>query len=333
MRTIDVHSHLLPQILRDAIAKGETWHGMGHEANEGLGFIVGHGRRIMINSPKLHFTPEERIANMDQDGTDVQVVSIHTPLFPYHWEPGPALQMSKEVNDEISDMTRKFPDRFAGLATLPAQDVNASIEELERAVKALGLKGAELDMEVHGANWDEPQFLPLFKAAESLGALLFFHPQPQENIVALGRTRKYGLPNSIGVPLEDTLLVATLIYGGILEKCPNLKVCVAHGGGPACFGMGRMDHGWKVRSEARVNIPRPPSAYQSQLYYDCLTSSEATLRFLIDSVGIDQVVVGSDWPFVGWDPSPAGWLEGLTSLTLEEKEKISWRNLESLLGI
>ena len=117
--------------------------------------------------------------------------------------------------------------------------------------------------------------------------------------------------------------MATLIFSGVLDECPNLRVCIAHGGGGACFGMGRLDHGWQVRSEARVNIRKPPSAYQKQIYYDFLTSSEAGLRFLIDSVGIDRVVIGSDWPFVGWDPSPGGWLESL-SLTREEKEKISW---------
>ena len=230
-------------------------------------------------------------------------------------------------------MTRQWPDRFAGLATLPVQDVDAAIAELERAVKVLGLKGAELDMVVNGQNWDEPHFLPLFKAAEEIDALLFFHPQPQDNIVAVERTLKYGLPNSVGVVMEDALVVATLICGGILDECPNLRVCIAHGGGGACFGMGRLDHGWQVRSEARVNILKPPSAYQKQIYYDFLTSSEAGLRFLIDSVGADRVVIGSDWPFVGWDPSPGAWLEGLESLSREEKEKVSWKNLEALLGI
>ena len=333
MRTIDVHAHLMPQCLWKAVDAGESWYGMQLESGDGPGFVVGNGKRVFINSPKLRFTPEERIADMDVDGTDVQVVSIHTPLFPYHWEVDQALQMSREVNDEIAGMARQWPERFAGLATLPLQDVEASIIELERAVKVLGLKGAEFDMVVNGHTWDEPQFLPLFKAAESMGALLFFHPQPQENLVALEWTRKYGLSNSIGVPLEDTIMVATLIFGGILEKCPNLIACIAHGGGPACFGMGRLDRAWQVRSEARTHIPKPPSAYQRQLYYDFLTSSEPSLRFLIDSVGADRVVVGSDWPFVGWDPSPAGWLEGLQSLSLEEKEKISYRNLEELLGI
>ena len=333
MRHIDVHTHLAPQSLWKAFEHGEDWHGMGYEAQGESEFIVGNGKRILINSPKLRYTPEKRLAEMDSEGTDVQVVSIHTPLFPYHWETGAATQASKDVNDEIAGMTKKWPDRFAGLATLPVQDVDASIEELERAVKVLGLKGAELDTVANGVNWDEPHFLPLFKAAESLEALLFFHPQPQDNLVALEKTLKYGLPNSVGVVLEDALVVATLIYGGILEECPNLKVCIAHGGGGACFGMGRMDHGWQVRSEARVNIVKPPSAYQKQIYYDFLTSSEAGLRFLIDTVGADRVVIGSDWPFVGWDPSPGGWLEGLQSLSPDEKEKVSWKNLESLLGI
>ena len=333
MRHIDVHAHLAPQVLWQALDNGTDWHGMRHEAQGEAEFIVGHGKRILINSPKIRYTPEQRLADMDAEGTDVQVVSIHTPLFPYHWDTAEAVQASREVNDEIAGMTERWPDRFAGLATLPVQDVDAAIDELERAVKVLGLKGAELDMVVNGLNWDEPQFLPLFKAAESLGALLFFHPQPQDNIVAVERTLRYGLPNSVGVVMEDALVVATLICGGILEECPNLKVCIAHGGGGACFAMGRLDHGWQVRSEARVNILKPPSAYQSQIYYDFLTSSEAGLRFLIDAVGADRVVIGSDWPFVGWDPSPGGWLEGLQSLSTEEKEKIAWKNLEALLGI
>ena len=333
MRVIDVHAHLAPQTLWQRFEQGQDWHGMGHEARGDQEFIVGNGKRILINSPKIRYTPEERLADMDADGTDVQVVSIHTPLFPYRWETEAAIRASREVNDEIAGMTQRWPDRFAGLATLPAQDVDAAIEELERAVKVMGLKGAELDMVVNGLNWDEPQFLPLFKAAESLDALLFFHPQPQDNIVALEKTLKYGLPNSVGVVLEDALMVATLIYGGILDECPNLRVCIAHGGGGACFAMGRVDHGWQVRPEARTKILKPPSAYQDRIYYDFLTSSEAGLRFLIDTVGADRVVVGSDWPFVGWDPSPGGWLEGLQSLSQEEKEKIAWRNLEGLLGI
>ena len=126
--------------------------------------------------------------------------------------------------------------------------------------------------------------------------------------------------------------MAALIFGGVLEKCPDLKVCVAHGGGPACFGMGRMDHAWQVRSEARINIQRPPSTYLNRMYYDTVTNSEPVLRFLIDTVGIDRVVLGSDCPSSAGTrhrqlgPKPE-------SLTQEEKDKILWQNLEALLGL
>lgn len=331
MRTIDVHAHLMPQCLWNAFDNGQEWYDIHHEPGVGLGTAVSSVKRIGI-PPKLRYTPEERLRDMDAQGTDVQVISIHTPLFSYHLEASQGQQLARDVNDEIAGMVRQWPTRFSGLATLPVQDVGMAIEELDRAVNVLGLKGAELDMVVNGRTWDEPYFLPLFKAAESMGALLFFHPQPQDNLVR-DRIDRYALGNSIGVPVEDALLVATLIHGGILETCPNLKVCVAHGGGPACFGIGRMDRGWQVRSEARAHIQKPPSAYLPKLYYDCITMSEPALRFLIDHVGIDRVVLGSDWPFVQWDPSPAGWVNNLESLSQEEKSKILWQNLEQLLGL
>src|SRR2546425_1733415 len=332
MKTIDIHAHLVPKTLWQAAEAKRDWYGFRHEPGEGLGTFVGNGKRTQFSSPKVRLTPEERLKDMDAQGVDVHVVSIHTPFFGYHLDPAQGRALARDVNDEIAAMARQWPTRFAGLATLPAQDVGAAIEELERAVTTLGLKGAELDTVMQGHPWDEPQFLPLFKAAEALGAVLFFHPQPQDNLL-LARTDKYGLANSIGVPVEDALAVAALIFGGILDVCPALKACIAHGGGPACFGMGRMDRGWQVRSEARLHIQKPPSTYQRRLYYDCITSSEAALRFLIDQVGVDRVVLGSDWPFVQWEPSPVAWVQGLQSLTEEEKAKILSENLEQLLGL
>lgn len=332
MRSIDIHAHLMPQSLWKAVDAGQAWHGFRLEPGRGLGAVVRADKRVGVQTPKLRFTPEERLKDMDEQGVDVQVVSIHTPLFSYDVDSAQGQQLAREVNDEIAAMTRQWPQRFAGLATLPVQDVGAAVDELDRAVHVLGLKGAELDTVVNGQTWDEPHFLPLFKAAEAMGAVLFFHPQPQDNLV-LAFTEKFNLANSIGVPVEDALLVATLIFGGIFDACPELKVCIAHGGGPACFGMGRLDRGWQVRSEARMHIQHPPSTYQRHFYYDCVTNSEVALRFLIDQVGADHVVLGSDWPFVGWEPSPPGWVQSLTSLTPEEKEKILCKNLEQLLGL
>jgi aminocarboxymuconate-semialdehyde decarboxylase len=332
MRSIDIHAHLVPQALWKAVGAGGDWYGVRAEPGPELRLTTGAGRRVPLASDKVRYGPEERLRDMDAQGVDVQVVSLHTPLFGYHLEPALGRRLAREVNDEIAALTRRWPQRFAGLATLPVQDVAAAVEELERAVRELGLKGAELDTVVNGLNWDEPRFRPLFAAAEALGAVLFFHPQPHDNLV-LGRTDRYGLANSLGVIVEDALVAAVLIHGGILDAFPHLKVCIAHGGGPACFGMGRMDRGWHARPEARRHIGRPPGEYQRRLYYDCITMSEAALRFLLDQVGADRVVLGSDWPFVAWDPSPVAWVQGLGSLSQEEKEKILWRNLEALLGV
>ena len=331
MRAIDVHAHLVPQSLWRAAEAGKDWYGYRHEAGQGLGVMVGNGKRTAFSSPKVRFTTDERLKDMDAQGVDVQVLSIHTPFFGYHLEPAQGRQLAREVNDEIAGLTRQSPQRFAGLATLPVQDVTAAIDELERAVTVLGLKGAELDTNVNGEQWDEPKFLPFFKAAETMGAVLFFHPQPQHNFL-MERTPRDGLFNSLGVILDDAIVVAILISGGVLEACPDLRVCVAHGGGPACFAMGRLDRGWQSRPEAR-RIPQPPSVYQRRLYYDSVTGSEEALRFLLDQVGADRVVLGSDWPFVSWYPSRVAWVQGLKSLSQEEKERILWRNLEALLDL
>ena len=331
MRSIDIHAHLVPASAWRAAAAGKEWYGYRYDQGEGVGSFVGGGRRIGFSSPKVRVTVEERLEDMDAQGVDVQVLSIHTPFFGYHLDAEQGRRLAREVNDEIAGVVRRWPQRFAGLATLPMQDVKSAIDELERAVGVLGLKGAELDTEVSGAQWDEPKFLPFFKAAEAMGAVLFFHPQPQHNFL-MQRTPRDGLFNSLGVILDDAIVVAILISGGVLEACPNLRACVAHGGGPACFAMGRLDRGWQGRPEAR-RIPRPPSSYQRGLYYDTVVGSEKALRFLLDEVGADRVVLGSDWPFVPWHPSPVAWVQGLASLSPEEKERILWRNLRGLLGL
>jgi len=332
MKTIDIHAHLVPRSLWQAADARRDWYGFHHEPGDGIGTVMGGGKRTAFTSPKVRFTPEERLKDMDAQGVDVQVISIHTPFFGYHLDPAQGRALARDVNDEIAAMARQWPQRFAGLATLPVQDVKTAIDELERAVTVLGLKGAELDTVVNGENWDEPRFLPLFKAAEAMGAVLFFHPQPQHNFM-MQRTTRYGLFNSLGVIVEDAIVVAVLIFGGVLDACPDLKVCIAHGGGPACFAMGRLDRGWQGTADALRIIKQAPSTYQRRLYYDSVVGNEKALRFLLDEVGADRVVLGSDWPFVPWHPSPVAWIQSLKTLTDGEREKILWRNLESLLKL
>jgi len=331
MKSIDIHAHVVPDSLWRAADAKREWHGFRHEAGEGLGRMVGGGMSTAFSSPKIRFTVEERIKDMDEQKVDVQVLSIHTPFVGYHLASTEGLALAREFNDELGATVRQKPGRLAGFATLPMQDVNTAIGELERAVTKLGLKGASLDTNVNGEQWDEPKFLPFFKAAEQMGAVLFYHPQPQNNFL-MQRIKRHGLFNSLGVILDDSIVASILICSGILEKCPDVKICIAHGGGPACFAMGRLDRTWHGRPEAR-STPKPPSAYQKKLYYDTVVGSEEELRFLLDKVGADRVVLGSDWPFVPWHPSPVAWVQNLKSLSAEEKEKILWKNLAALLNL
>lgn len=330
-RSIDLHAHLFPRCLWRAIEERGEWHGIRYEsAAGGPGRLVVRGRPMGDLGPKMRFTPEERLRHMDAIGTDVHVVSGSPGLFGYDLETDQAAAAARELNDEIAGMARSSPQRFAGLANLPLPDVKASVAELERAVGSLGLKGAMVDTQVRGRNWDEPEWEPLFAAAEQLGALLFFHPA---RALVEQRINRYHLANTIGNPLEDTLTGAALIFGGVLERHPNLKAAIAHGGGGICYGIGRMDRGWEVRPEARVHIQQPPSRYLRRLYYDCITWSEAALRFLIDTVGADRVVLGSDFPYDMGPESPVHWLEAMERITPEEKELILGQNLERLLGL
>ncbi len=331
MRSIDIHAHMIPGSLWKAIDNKQEWHGFRHEPGEGEGTMVGGGMRTQFTSPKLRYSVEERVKDMDAQKVDVQVLSTHMPLIGYHLDAAQGRALARDTNDEIAAAVRQNPKRLAGLATLPMQDVKSAIDELERAVTKLGMKGAALDTQVNGEQWDEPKFLPFFKAAEQMGAMLFYHPQPQNNFL-MQRIKRYGLFNSLGVILDDAIVASILICGGVLEACPNIRICIAHGGGPACYAVGRIDRNWHDRPATR-NTPKPPSEYLRKLYYDTVIADEEALRFLLDRVGADRVVLGSDWPFVPWKPSPAAWVQNLKSLTQDEKDKILWKNLETLLGL
>ena len=320
MRTIDIHAHISPEGYVNATAKGESWHGMTADALS-----------IHRNNPKTSWTPEERLADMNSLGVDVQVLSTNAYFYNYDKDAKVVAAMDVEANDYVAQLTKDHPERFAGFCNLPMQDVKAATAELERGVTKLGLKGAMIGDHVNFKNFDEKGFLPFWKAAEQLGAVILVH-QGGETTVS-SRTSKYHLPNTIGNLADRAVTFASLVFGGVIDACPDLKVCLCHGGGYTCYGIGRMDRGWQVRQEARANIQQPPSAYLDRFYYDCLTHSEEALRFLIDSVGIDRVVFGTDWPFDMAQDWPVSWLLGLDSLTQDEKEAILYKNLEKLLGI
>ena len=314
MRSIDLHAHSTPQCFQREVLQGKSWHGMTSTEGE-------------LGNPRNAWKPEQRLADMDSLGVDVQVVSTNVAFYQYDREVNTTTAIAKDCKDEVHQMTVDYPERLAGLATLPMQDPKAAIAELERAVVTLGLKGAMINDHVNGHTLEDPDLLPFWQAAEQMRALILIH-QAMPTVVSQ-RISRYHLPNTIGNLADRAITFASLVFGGVMDKYPDLKICLSHGGGYTCYGIGRMDRSWHI---GRVNTPEPPSAYLNKFYYDCLTHSEPALRYLIDTVGVDRVVLGTDWPAdmrIDW---PVSWVLGLESLTQDEKEAILWKNLEKLLG-
>ena len=331
MRSIDIHAHIAPAIAAN-LADGQDWHGFMRQEGSGRQFLVRGSKRSWLH-PKYLLTPEQRIAEMDSLGVDVHVLTTWVGLYNYDLPADVGAATARDCNDYIAELAQSYPQRFSGMATLPMQDLNAAIAELDRSVNQLGLKGAQINDQVNGKTLDHPDFGPFWKSAEQLGALIFFHQQGDDTIVAPRDTKGYAIDNSIGNLADRAVTFATLVFGGVLDKYPDLKVCLAHGGGFTCFGAGRMDRGWQVRSEARIHGVDTPSTYLSKVYYDCLTHSEAVLRYMIDSAGVDRIFLGSDWPYDMGIDSPVEWVNSLESLTQDEKEAILWKNLERVLEI
>ena len=319
MRTIDIHAHITPEAYIAASRKGEAWHGIAPQSISNMSY-----------NPRTTWTPQERIADMNSLGVDVQVLSTNASFYNYDMDASVVAAMARDCNDYVAQLTKDHPDRFSGFATLPMQDVAASIAELERSMN-MGLKGAMIGDHVNGKTFDEPEFMPLWKSAEASGAVMLIH-QGGDTIVS-PRSNRYHLPNTIGNLADRAVTFASFVFGGVMDACPGLRICLCHGGGYTCYGIGRMDRGWQVRREARAHITQPPSTYLNKFYYDCLTHSEEALRYLIDSVGIDRVVFGTDWPFDMATDWPVSDILRMESLTMEEKEAILHGNLERLLGI
>ena len=307
------------------------WHSLQRERDaRGREILVVGDRRGQL-PPKSSWTPEQRLSDMDSLGVDVHVVSPYSGFYNYELDTDLAVATSRESNDEISQMMKSWPDRFAGLATLPMQDVPAAVAELERVMVDLDFKGAVIDDKINEKLLDEPEFMPFWKAAEQLGAFILFH-QGGDTIVDR-RIQRYHLPNSVGNLADRTITFASLVMGGVIDAFPDLRICLSHGGGFACYGAGRMDRGWERIPEADRLAAQPPSKYLNRFYYDCIVYTEQSLRFLIDSVGIERVVFGTDWPYDMAQDWPVSWILSMDTLTQDEKDAILWKNLENLLGL
>jgi len=327
---IDTHTHFLPRSAMAPAQAGALWHGIqfGRNARGKYTSSVG-GISQEIPWPMPLETSEARIGSMDERRVDVHLVSISPTMYWYGLGEADARAFSRTTNDDLAEMVAGHPDRYVGLGYLPLQDVKGSVAELERCVRDLGMPGVMVGTNVNGEDWDGETLFPVLRAAEELGAVIYYHP-------ARGRAdawlQKYHFMNLIGNPLETATALASLIFGGVFDRLPGLKTCFAHAGGYGVLGIGRLDHGCEVRPEA-VGIARLPSDYVKACFFDTITHNERALRYLVDTVGVGQVVLGSDYPADMGEPFPVDWVEGCASLTAAEKGAIIGGNAEKLFGL
>ena len=330
---IDVHAHYVPEpCVPEMEVKGSDGR------IQGLRIIQEGGRQIAYtnNAHNIGFDPpqiysiERRLSEMAAQWVDMQVLSVPPFLFFYGIDAAQSLELCRKINNGFAQTVNDHPKRFIALANLPMQDPQMAARELERSVRELGLRGAEICSNVNGKNLDDKSFAPFYAKLQELDVPVFIHPS---NILGGQRLSGYHLQNLIGNPTDTAVAVASLIFGGVLKEFPRLKFYLAHGGGSCPFIRGRWEHGWQVRPEARANIDRPPSEYLRLLCFDSLVHSVPALNYLVETVGAARVMMGSDYPFDMGDKNPVEPIASLPHTSDDHKEMIFGGNAAALFKI
>ena len=328
MTNIDIHAHIIvPEITRE-VAPEEGWRPQVSWEN-GKQLVEFGGRRL--SSPVREFVDIETIlAEQDKAGVDVLVLTPWSSLFRYDADLETSVQANRIQNDALAKIVIGHGPRVAALGTVPLQDGQAAAAELKRVMNELGLLGVEIGSNVNGVYLGDPQFRPFWAAAEELGAFIEIHP-----VTGVGGAvkREYYLWNTYANPAETALTAAHMIMSGLLEEHPNLKICLFHGGGHLPYQIGRLDRAFEVRPEARQKISAPPSTYLKKFYFDTVTHSALALSYLIDLVGVKQVMLGSDYPFDMGYERPAELVEQLPGLSQADKQAILGDNARRLLKL
>jgi aminocarboxymuconate-semialdehyde decarboxylase len=306
--TIDIHTHILPKNIPNFKEK----FGYG-------GFIhLDHHKpccaRMMMDDKFFReiesncWSANTRMDECDIYHVDVQVLSTVPVMFAYWAKPKDCLEVAKFLNDHIAGIVHDFPKRFIGLGTLPMQDPKLAIQELERC-KKIGLKGIEIGSHVNDWNLNEPQVFEVFRACQDLDMAVFVHPWDM-----MGKTQmdKYWLPWLVGMPAESSLAICSMIFGGVFERLPKLRVAFAHGGGSFPATLGRINHGFDVRPDlCAIDNPVRPDKYLGKFFIDSLVHDPKMLDVVVDMFGANRVALGTDYPFTLGELEPGKIIEGM----------------------
>jgi aminocarboxymuconate-semialdehyde decarboxylase len=272
---------------------------------------------------------EERLSDLDRMGLDMQVVMPPPPQCYYAVPAEIGVRAAHLVNDGLAEWAARRPDRFVALGSVPLQDGCEAAVELERCVKQLGFKGVEILTNVAGRELSDPAIAPFWRRAEELGALIVIHPN---GFTEAERLRRFYFNNVIGNPLETTIALHFLIFDGVLERHPNLKLLAVHGGGYLGSYFGRIDHAWGARSDCHAHLSHPPTSYLRKIFVDTVVFTAPQLRFLVETFGVDHIVMGTDYPFDMADYDP---IDLVASAELDESALavIAGGNIKALLGL
>ena len=323
---VDVHAHIIPKEVIGQLGD------LGPEivASTSGASLLRIGESKVGPLPEGAYSLKHRIRYLDEKNIDVQSISVTHHLFLYRMSVKEAKKIARIQNDGIAKAVREYPDRLIGNATLPLQDIDESLQELERVVHDSEIRGIEIGTNIGGKNLDDKALWPFYEKAQDYDLPIFVHPN---DILAPERMRRYYSPIVLGTLMETPLAISSIRFGGVLENFPKLKFLFSHGGGIMPYQIGRLQKGLEVRSECREVINKPIDKYFQKMYFDTILFHKQALEFLISFVGADKLMMGTDYPFNMGDPDPLKTLSNVETLSKNDRQKIQGDNAAKLFKI